>query len=783
MRHVFFVLLCIIVSKKKGRDIVTEQNALSKVKRGRSAASAFGYIKKYILLALFGFIMSQARLPGGTAPFCISAVCAVSEMPPVVLLGVMMGNLFGDERVYTLACALALASRIVIWMLSRRGKGSVTNMNDGATCRAASALIGAICAAVMMYSGGGIYEMTSLMIMCCAAVFGNITFSFFFDGRYMYDELSDIGMISVIIAISLALSDIDIDGTPLSLMFAIFATLYISLRLGGAFGCVGGLILGVICGEGYMVILPVMGIAAGAFGSFGGAAALFTSAAVFVSGCVCFFGAESTAELILPLTVGEALAIIPYSMGYIRRKKRRDGGAHIERMIMAIRENEKRGRIDMLSEAMMSLSRGFNEMLGGFKSKNRTSLDAMCRAVWRYHCEDCPIECQCHDMDNIEDDAVDNAMSRLMAAGREERDKIGMLLGSKCPKTDAIIRDINDGAAEIIDRAMDERADIFALDYEAAAGMISDGIANSVGRYEQDKLLSERMRRAMLSLGIATENVVVFGERKKYIIATGEGLMRSGVGVDDIRSVCENVCKKRFCPPTFSIDNGLYAMTLEADTSFYVEHAGRQCQKRGEEYMGDSVSHVENRDGYVYFFICDGMGSGEIASKTADICRVFLEKMLKAGNSRVLTLDMLNTFIKNKGVECYATVDLLEIDLVLGTASFVKSGATPSYVKRGANIFKIESGTFPIGIMDTPSAEMTEFELRDGDVMMLCSDGVAQDFDVSRSLDPSWFLSFIEREWTDDLEMMSEKIISAAAEQNHRSDDMTVELIRINKKK
>ena len=39
-----------------------------------------------------------------------------------------------------------------------------------------------------------------------------------------------------------------------------------------------------------------------------------------------------------------------------------------------------------------------------------------------------------------------------------------------------------------------------------------------------------------------------------------------------------------------------------------------------------------------------------------------------------------------------------------------------------------------------------------------------------------------EEEWTDDLDEMAQKIMTAAAEQNHRSDDMTVELIRIRKK-
>lgn len=763
---------------------LTEQNTMPvKISFESTAKRILKYVKKYLLLALFGAVMSRSALPGGAVPFCISAVCAVPDLPPVVLLGVMAGNMFFDVRSYTLSCAISLAIRTALFFISKKGRCSTLDMNDNIRSRVFSSLVGALCAAFLTYSGGGIYEVLGICIMCCAAIIGTMLFSFFFDKRYMYTDLCDIGMMAVMISIALAFRGACVDGVPIDLTLSIFFTMLVSLSVGGAHGGVIGLVLGIICGERFAVILPIFGAAAGAFAMIGGFASLITSSAIFFCGCTYFFGIDGAVELVIPLTVGEAFSIVPYSMGCFCKRVRGSRLSNVEKMISDIKENDERGKIEMLSSAMMSLSRAFGEMTGGFKNGGKRSFDAMCRAVWRRHCDGCPIDCACHDIEELpDDDVIESVTSRLMSQGRAERDKISVLLGSKCPKTDEIISDINDGAVDIIERAMKDNVDIFSLDYESSATMLAEALAQSSGRYEQDKLLPEKLRRALLGIGVATENVVVCGDRKKYVIATGDGLLRAGVGADDIRDACENVCRVRFKTPSYVMDNGTYAVTVEGDARFFTEHAGRQCRKRGEEFMGDSVSHVENRDGYAYFFICDGMGSGDIASKTADICRIFLEKMLKAGNSRSSTLEMLNTFVRNKGVECYATVDLLEIDLMLGTASFVKSGATPSYVKRGKNIFKIDSGTFPIGIMRSPSAEMTEFELCDGDVMILCSDGVAHDFDLAPSLDPSWFVSFIENEWTDDLDLMADKIISASAAQNHRGDDMTVELIRIRKR-
>ena len=155
------------------------------------------------------------------------------------------------------------------------------------------------------------------------------------------------------------------------------------------------------------------------------------------------------------------------------------------------------------------------------------------------------------------------------------------------------------------------------------------------------------------------------------------------VGVEDIRAICERVCGGRLSAPEFILENGETAMTLSSLPLFEAEYAGRQITKENEDYCGDSVSFAESDEGYSYCFICDGMGSGREAALTARICRIFLEKMLACGNKKSTTLEMLNMIIAGKGVECFATVDLLEIDLMLGTASFIKSGATPSYVIRG----------------------------------------------------------------------------------------------------
>lgn len=168
---------------------------------------------------------------------------------------------------------------------------------------------------------------------------------------------------------------------------------------------------------------------------------------------------------------------------------------------------------------------------------------------------------------------------------------------------------------------------------------------------------------------------------------------------------------------------------------------------------------------------------GKRRNSRADLARLpcFLEKMLACGNDKTTTLEMLNMFLKNRGAECFATIDLLEIDMHTGTAAFIKSGAAPSYIVRGKNLYKISSGTLPVGILSDISAEITEFDLKTGDVIVMVSDGICGD----PEFDGTWLSDYLTKEMSSDLTLTAEKIMMRARKEDKRSDDMTVELIRI----
>ena len=75
-------------------------------------------------------------------------------------------------------------------------------------------------------------------------------------------------------------------------------------------------------------------------------------------------------------------------------------------------------------------------------------------------------------------------------------------------------------------------------------------------------------------------------------------------------------------------------------------------------------------------------------------------------------------------------------------------------------------------------AEMTEFDLRDGDIIVLSSDGIAAN-DTPDGDGGLWLSELLESTDKSDLDALAGKIAEGAKLHEKRSDDMTVELVRV----
>ena len=194
----------------------------------------------------------------------------------------------------------------------------------------------------------------------------------------------------------------------------------------------------------------------------------------------------------------------------------------------------------------------------------------------------------------------------------------------------------------------------------------------------------------------------------------------------------------------------------------------------GDEISGDTVAAFESADGHFYALISDGMGQGRIARETSELVSKILTRGLDFGASKDTVMHILNGILRRRREECSATVDLFDLDLYDGSATFIKSGAAPSFIKRGSSIFRLKSQTAPIGLLRTIDSERIRVEIAGEDYVVMISDGISQSADEA-----AWLLDLLSRPPRRTLKEYADSILAAAVENSRTRDDMSVLVLKI----
>ncbi|MBO5281257.1 MAG: SpoIIE family protein phosphatase, partial [Clostridia bacterium] len=116
---------------------------------------------------------------------------------------------------------------------------------------------------------------------------------------------------------------------------------------------------------------------------------------------------------------------------------------------------------------------------------------------------------------------------------------------------------------------------------------------------------------------------------------------------------------------------------------------------------------------------------------------------------------------------------LMRLDLYTGDGVVIKSGAAPSYLKSQNGLKRLCARTIPMGIFNIADTEEIKFNVKEGDVIIMASDGVAEDDSDSRPIEKylDSHRSALPREMASDIIEMSRK--------SGKTDDLSVIAIKI----
>ncbi len=600
----------------------------------------------------------------------------------------------------------------------------------------------------------GIFLMTAIPAL-------TYLFCGFFDRTRCAPALGEAGIGTVCYAVTASLGALMVIGFSAKLLCAHAITLYISKKYGYLRGAVTGLLCGFACDAFYAPAFALIGAVSGVLWNVHLAAAVIISAAA--GGCYAvYIGAFAAIRTVLPEMIvvsAAAYPLIRYLPG-LRIKWWEDAHglsasetqSHAPAPVAgSVLSQEMLGipslavQLDTLSGILMGLSSTFYHLSDRTRKPGLYEVRQLCEGIADRYCAHCTQHTLCWEEDfSSTADAMGRITLCIHRKGRAEAGAAFAPLDRRCPNLPNMLAAMNDAAAHLCEEKITkDKTETAAGDYEGMAKLLRASAAEHTKSCQRDAALSRRLGRAMHRIGFSADTVSVYGDRRRVVVAEGIDLGGAGLrvgeegsrllGTEELREAFSALSGVRYQMPEYHLTDGgrRLCMTMRAGPRLSVTGGVWGEKKADEEVTGDVACMFANRSDCFYALVCDGMGSGREASVTAQISALFLEKLLSVSTARGAALNLLNGFLRARPGECSATVDLCEIDMITGEAHFVKCGAAPSYLLRGDQLFRIASGTMPLGILREVSAEETTFSLCSEDLLLFFSDGVCGEDDSS----------------------------------------------------
>lgn len=312
----------------------------------------------------------------------------------------------------------------------------------------------------------------------------------------------------------------------------------------------------------------------------------------------------------------------------------------------------------------------------------------------------------------------------------------------------------------------------------SVSSILSDFNKNVNSCLEIDKVL----RKTLSKHKIRYKNIYSFTDRK--------GRLKIKIKIDSFDG--ENYCRKEIIPvisefirtPLNIAEDGCKIDPKTNECSIVIEEAYKYKVssfvsfnvKDGEKYSGDSYSFGVNKVGEYVTIVSDGMGSGPEAGLESEAAIELIEKFMEGGFSENTMLNTVNSIMgmKFSEDEKFTTLDMNSIDLYNGEASFIKIGATVSFVKRNNGVEVINNSTLPFGILDEIDPNPIKKKLKPGDIVLTISDGVI-DVDKDNIGDYGWIVDYLQGDQVNPETITREILDLAKKKSNSRVlDDMTV---------
>jgi len=590
--------------------------------------------------------------------------------------------------------------------------------------------------------------------------------------------------------------NIDILGFSVRSILTIFLILLFAYMGGAGVGAAIGITTGFMLSlasvpdPAMMGHLAVCGLLAGTFKELGRAG---SCTAFFLANILMTFYINRSTHAIIPLgeIIGAVLLlmILPQrAVLYLKRFINSGILLSADQQYYGKRAQELTvSRLNEFAQVFRHLSRVFGRITERSLAADREELSRLFDMIADQVCKGCPLYRCCWERDFYH--TYSNMLELLSACEEkgfiEDKDiPEGML--RRCLNRNKMIEDINIIYTTYITNLKWQKR---LNDCRQLVAEQLEGVGQVVTELAAELNMDVRFRNSM-------ENAIRI-ELDRNGIHAGEILVLEKPGGKTEVSIIKPVCyKKMECmnkvEPIISKVLGK-AMSLQhrectrTDKEYCSLHLAEACQfevitgvarrARNENAVcGDSYSFTTVRDGKYMLALSDGMGFGARAAEESGAVISLLESFLEAGFSQNITIKTINSILMLRSrEEMFATADLCIMDLVGGTAEFIKIGGAASFIRRSDKVDIIHQPALPMGILEDVQLENIMVPVFDEDMIIMVTDGVLDAFSSLGNAEQA-LADFIATLNTTNPQELSDSIMEEALYHldGEARDDMTV---------
>ena len=784
-------------------DVADKLESESKIPVGkRFSIIGEGGVIPVMAAITIGLIFGRYHLIFGAHPLGIAAVCALPSLVWPTLIGALAGSLtLGGDG---LVLAVCLVISIVVRLFTCRGNADAPLFSESLMLRMCAAIIGGFSAAVYecIVSGFSLATILNSLTMILLTPVLTFVFSGLFSKTVSVKDVFSCGKdlslkgkndaekydlilfqcsaLVTLFLISLSLSELNVFGIGADFIFISLATVLTSKKYGAPRAMAVGFVSALGSSGIWAVSFSLIGLVSGLLFPFGVGAALLSAGAAAAAWSVYVSGVEGLLTLLPEYAI--AATIVSPALKLISKTKEAptvssaSSPSDMVGIFSLSYRNKFSGSLDTLEASLSSLSSVIRSFIPYSDIPTEEELRAATDDAADEICRDCPDLAFCREAD--------------VFPAQKNRDKIvGILLRGDtvapedintatefCSTPERIAERINLRAAELCREKFISRASAIGADqYDLIGKLISEARLADRREKAQDSRLTERLIDALQKMGFADAQAKAFGERRKRFIIAMEDEDGREITRSEIQKMIEEECGFPTAAPEFFRKDKCALMECGIGRSYDAEYAFA-ATSGGGEISGDTAIAFLGADDRFYAICSDGMGSGSEAKRTSEFACKFLRCALGIGAPET-ALHLLNSALVGRGGECSATIDIFALDTIDGSATFIKSGAAPSFVKRDSSIFRIKSGTAPIGLMKQIDSEKILVEIKGGDYVIMLSDGVSEIAEES-----PWLLELLTKPAKETPKAYADHILAEAKKHSRSHDDMSVIVIKVIKK-